>query len=136
MRHAEHVTRLAPSFAGGDPPDLFLINYRRWGQFLGGEVLAPPGPWLDDLASFKRTDFFDLTLEAFSWNGELLRMPQNASSLVVYWNRALFNRYDVPTPDRDRTWREFHDAAASLTRDTGLDRRNELCGLDLDPSIV
>ena len=47
-RHPEHVTRLTTAFAAGNAPDLFLINFRRWGQFIASDVLEPVGPLLDE----------------------------------------------------------------------------------------
>ena len=38
------LSRLSTSFAGGSPPDLFLVNYRFYGQFAARDVLEPLGP--------------------------------------------------------------------------------------------
>ena len=35
------IARLSTSFAGGTPPDLFLLNYRFYGQFAARGVLEP-----------------------------------------------------------------------------------------------
>src|SRR5688500_232797 len=35
------LARLSTSFAGGQPPDLFLLNYRFYGQFASRDVLEP-----------------------------------------------------------------------------------------------
>ena len=37
------LARLATSFAGGAPPDVFLVNYRFYGQFAAKDVLEPLG---------------------------------------------------------------------------------------------
>jgi multiple sugar transport system substrate-binding protein len=44
-------------------------------------------------------------------------LPQNVSSLVVYYNRDLFRRFNVAEPRRGWTWTEFVIRAAQLTRD-------------------
>ena len=44
-------------------------------------------------------------------------LPQNLSSLVVYYNRDLFDAAGVPYPEAGWTWAEFLDAAKALTRD-------------------
>ncbi len=135
-RHAEHVARMATAFAGGQPPDLFLINFRRWGQFLDAGVLQPLGPLLAQAGEFRPQDFYAPSLEAFTVQGELLCMPQNISSLVVYWNRTLFRQFGVAPPTADWSWKDFHDAARDLTRDIDGDGRKDVFGLDLEPSIV
>ncbi|MGB1557449.1 MAG: extracellular solute-binding protein [Oceanococcaceae bacterium] len=135
-RHPEHVTRLATAFAAGRPPDLFLLNFRRWGQFLGKDLLRPVGPLLAASDDWEEEAFYPQPLEAFTVDGELVCMPQNVSSLVVYWNRSLFREAGVPPPAADWTWKDFHDAAVALTRDTNGDGQTDVYGLDVDPSIV
>ena len=135
-RHPEHVTRLTTAFAAGNAPDLFLINFRRWGQFIASDVLEPVGPLLDEAGLLDRDAFYAPPLDGFSVDGRLICMPQNVSSLVVYWNRALFKQYGVEPPAADWSWREFHDAARALTRDNDGDRRADLYGLDVDASII
>jgi multiple sugar transport system substrate-binding protein len=44
-------------------------------------------------------------------------LPQNVSSLVVYYNRDLFRRFGVAEPRRGWTWTEFVIRAVQLTRD-------------------
>lgn len=135
-RHPEHVTRLTTAFAAGNAPDLFLINFRRWGQLIASDVLEPVGPLLEAAGLFDREAFYAPPLEGFTYQGQLMCMPQNVSSLVVYWNRALFAEYGVEPPRPDWRWSDFHDAAKALTRDLDGDRRPEIYGLDVDPSIV
>lgn len=38
-KQKDHMTKLTTGFSGGDPPDLFLINFRRFGQFADKDVL-------------------------------------------------------------------------------------------------
>lgn len=135
-RHPEHVTRVVTAHAAGNAPDVFLINFRRWGQFLSHDLLEPVGPLLEDLPSHQPDQFYAPALEAFTRDGELLCMPQNISSLVVYWNRAQFAAAGVAAPTAEWTWADFHDAAKALTRDLDGDGSIDVYGLDLDPSIV
>ena len=111
------LARLSTSFAGGSPPDLFLINYRFYGQFASKGVLEPLGDRAEGSDVLDLDGFYPQAVEAFRWNGELTCLPQNVSSLVVYYNRDLFERYAVPEPRDAWTWREFVAAAQNLTRD-------------------
>ena len=44
-------------------------------------------------------------------------LPQNVSSLVVYYNRDLFRRFEVAEPKAGWSWTEFIIRAVNLTRD-------------------
>jgi multiple sugar transport system substrate-binding protein len=113
------IARLSTSFAGGSPPDVFLINYRFYGQFASRGVLEPLEERVDDSDEFDQDDFYPQALDAFRWEGKLTCLPQNISSLVVYYNRDVFRRYRVPEPRAAWTWNEFVGTAVQLTRDRG-----------------
>lgn len=135
-KQKDHMAKLTTAFAGGNPPDVFLLNFRRYGQFAAKGVLEPLGPRLTAQGRFDARDFYPQALEAFVHGGTLQCLPQNVSSLVVYYNRTLFQRYGVPTPAADWTWKDFTQAARRLTRSTEGDGRPELYGLAFDPTFV
>ncbi len=92
------IARLSTSIAGGSPPDLFLMNYRFYGQFASKGAIEPIDARLEDWNAFQADDFYPVAMEAFSWQGEQLCLPQNISSLVVYYNKTLFEQNGVPSP--------------------------------------
>jgi multiple sugar transport system substrate-binding protein len=112
------LARLSTSFAGGSPPDVFLLNYRFYGQFAARDALEPLQERVVDSERFEPDDFFPQALEAFRWEGVLMCLPQNVSSLVVYYNRDLFRRFRVAEPKAGWTWTEFVIRAVNLTRDS------------------
>src|SRR5918998_1205506 len=65
------IARVSTSFAGGQPPDLFLINYRLYGQFAHRGVLEPIQGRLDGTGAFDEDDFYAQALDAFRLDGEL-----------------------------------------------------------------
>ena len=141
------IARLSTSIAGGSPPDLFLINYRFYGQFAAKEAIEPMEDRLRATDAFESGDFYSQALEAFQWRGEQLCLPQNVSSLVVYYNRDLFRRFRVPEPRADWTWTEFVAKAGLLTRDAhdrialGGDPdagavRPVIYGLGVEPTLI
>ncbi len=105
----DHVARLATGFAGGAPPDVFLLNYRRIGQFAERDVLEPA-----DLGPIPREGLYPGPVEAFTIDGTLACLPQNASSSVIYVNPALFERAGVDLPAADWTWEALEQAAQAL----------------------
>ena len=62
---------------------------------------------------------------AFQDDGEQTCMPQNVSSLVVYYNEKLFKQAGVAYPEPNWSWISIVQAAVKLTKDTdgdGADR--------------
>jgi multiple sugar transport system substrate-binding protein len=60
---------LATSIAGGRPPDLFLLNYRFYGQFADKGQLEPIEERLAESDAFEEGDFYPQALDAFRFAG-------------------------------------------------------------------
>lgn len=124
----DHLTRLSTAFASGDAPDVFLINYREYAQFVQRGAVEPIGPLLADVG-VSRSDYYEEPLQAFTYDGDLQCMPQNISSLVVYWNTDLFAAAGLAAPKAGWTWEEFAQTARTLTK-------GGVKGVGIDPSIT
>ena len=94
------IARLSSSLSGGAPPDLFLMNYRFYGQYASRDVLEPLGPYVSDSSEFEEGDFYPQALDAFRWQGELMCVPQNISSLILYFNRGSLQALQHPSAER------------------------------------
>jgi multiple sugar transport system substrate-binding protein len=126
----ELLAKLTTSFAGGQPPDVFLINFRKYGQFASQGALEEVGPYLVDSDVLDPDDFFPVVFDPFRFDGETLAcMPQNVSSLVVYYNQDLFEASGVAPPNEGWTWDEFLATAQAITD-------GEVYGLGTDPSLI
>ncbi|GAA1422041.1 ABC transporter substrate-binding protein [Catellatospora coxensis] len=113
------MTRVSTSVAGNAAPDLFLINYRNYGQFAVKGALAPLTARLAASGSLHERDFYPQAMGAFRWGGEQMCLPQNISSLAVYYNRSLFQKYEVAEPVAGWHWNDLVATAQALTRDAG-----------------
>ena len=131
-----HLQKIATGFAGGAAPDVFLVNYRNFAGYAARGALDPAGPRLERSAVLERDAFYPQPLEAFSFRGELQCLPQNVSSLVVYYNRDLFRQAGLADPRPGWTYDEFVAAARKLTEPARDRDRVRTYGVGLDPSIV
>ena len=124
----DHLAKLTTAFTGGNPPDVFLVNFREYSQFVVRGAIEPVEDHLED-AGIALDDYYPQPVEAFTFDGALQCMPQNISSLVVYVNKALFKRAAVPLPKPGWSWEEFRDTAIALTG-------NGVRGVGIEPSII
>jgi len=131
----DYRARLASDFAAGTPPDVSLLNFRRIGAFVAAGQLEPLGPYLDASDAMSRDDFYPVTLDAFTWQDQVMCIPQNISSLVVYYNRDLFNAAGVAEPADDWTWDDFLAAAQALTLDSDGDGQTDQYGAGIEASL-
>ena len=128
--------RLTADFAAGTPPDVFLINYRRYGPLVARNAIAPIDGYLARSAVLRREDFYPQVLEAFTWRGELMCMPQNMSSPVIYYNKDLFDAAGLPYPANDWRWEDFVTTAQALTRDWDGDGTIDQYGFGVEATLV
>ena len=124
----EHLAKLTTSFAGGDPPEVFLVNFREYSQFVVRGAVDPFEDFLEsnevDLA-----EYYPQPLEAFTYDDRLQCMPQNISSLVVYYNEKLFREAGLRPPNAGWSWPDFVATARSLTK-------GDVHGVGIEPSVI
>jgi multiple sugar transport system substrate-binding protein len=132
----DYLTRLGADFAAGTPADVLLLNYRRYAQFAARGVLEPLGPYLRRSNVLDERAFYRQALDPFRWRGELMCIPQNVSSLVVYYDRDLFRAADLADPADDWTWDDFLAAARALTRDLDGDGLTDQYGLGTEVELI
>lgn len=125
---SDHLAKLATSFAGANPPELFLVNFREYSQFVVRGAIEPIGDLLAE-RGIDLADFYGPPIEAFTYDEALQCMPQNVSSLAVYYNTKLFRKAGLDPPHGGWNWEEFRDAAVALTE-------GEVDGLGIAPEII
>jgi multiple sugar transport system substrate-binding protein len=127
---------LRDSFTGNNPPDLFLFTYRDLGAYDTRGVLEPIDPWLATSRTLNEDDFYPESLALFRpANKPLMAIPQNLSSLVIYYNTDMFEAAGISEPGSGWTWDDFTAAAEKLTVDTDGDGHTDIYGVTFDPTI-
>jgi multiple sugar transport system substrate-binding protein len=132
---AEYRRRLAADFSAGAAPDVMLLNYRRFATFAGQGGLQPVGDYLAQSALLDEADFYPQVIDAFHFADQLWCIPQNMSSLVVYYNQDLFDAAGLPYPADDWTWADFLLAAQRLTVDVDGNGRSDQYGAGIEPTL-
>ena len=132
---ADYRKRLGTDFAAGTPADVVLINYRRYASLAAKNALEPLGPYLQKSKIIKEADFYQPAIQPFYWQGQLMCIPQNLSSLVVYYNKNLFDQAGLAYPKDDWNWDDFLKTAQALTKDTDGDGKSDQHGLGTEASI-
>jgi multiple sugar transport system substrate-binding protein len=127
----DYSKRLNADLAAGNPANVVMINYRNYASFAQKGALEPLQPYLYKSTLIKPDDFYAEALQPYIWRGQVTCIPQNISSLVVYYNKNLFDAAGVPYPAADWTWADFLSAAQALTN---VDK--EQYGVGVEPSLI
>ena len=130
------IARLSTSFAGGQPPDLFLINYRFFGQFAARGVLEPIDERLQGSDAFEEEDFY-----ADSARGVPRRRRAGLPAAEHLEPRRLLQQEPLQTSRcavarAGWTWDQMVEKAIALTRDADADGNVDVYGLGVEPTII
>lgn len=118
---------LLTQVAGGDPPDIAMAWELQY------PILAEKGVYKDlsaviqgdpDYQQNVLPDFYESHIEMYTWKGKLYVLPEQNASVVLYYNKALFDEAGLPYPpadwtDTSWTWEVFLDACHKLTKRDG-----------------
>ena len=109
--------RLRTVAAADEMPDLFVM----WPEamtkdFVYGGLIQPINDYLDGKPEW-RDSFMAGSFESFTVEGDIYTVPMSlAPTSLIYYNKALFDRYDVKVPE---TWEELTTAVQAFN-DNGI----------------
>ncbi len=99
-------------FASNTAPDVIFIN----NHYL--PVYANAG-LLEDLSEqskiFEFDKFYSKSLETLSWDGKIYAVPRDISNLVIYYNKDIFDKYNIPYPSDNWTLDDMVKTSQKLT---------------------
>lgn len=133
---SDYRKRVAADFAANTPANIVLINYRNYAAFAAKGVLQPVESYLKNSTVIKPADFYEEALLPFAYQGVQMCLPQNVSSLIVYYNKNLFDAAGVAYPKADWTWADFLSTAQALTKDLDGDGRTDQYGAGIEASLI
>lgn len=107
-----YFTKLQTDFAAGNPPDVFDINYENFVTFASRGTLAAVDGHLADLPA---GTFYQAALDAFAYQGAQYGLPITFSTVVLFYNKDLFDQASVAYPTDAWTWDDVMAAAKRLT---------------------
>lgn len=115
-------------FASNLAPDVIFINNLYLPIYANAGVL-------EEVQSSPDT-FFPKALEALSYKGKLYAIPRDVSNLVIYYNKDLFDKYKVPYPKKNWTFKDFLTTAQKLTKDTNKDGKTDIWGISFEEDLI
>jgi len=100
----DYLAFVLRSLSAGTAPDIFYIDVY-WAKTVVDTGMVMP---LDDLMAqstiLKKDDLIDTLVAAFTFDGKLYAVSKDFNSLVIFYNRDMFDAMGVPYPSDDDTW--------------------------------
>jgi len=116
--------------AGGTPPDGTYMHPSKISSVANDGLIVPIETYLSKDKSVNLPDLYPSVLAYFrapSGSGKLYGLPFTSNPAVVLYNRGLFERHGVKTPDQLEkegawTWDRLREIGVPLSRGTGDDK--------------
>jgi multiple sugar transport system substrate-binding protein len=108
--------KLTAMLAGGTPPDTLWVHYYSTVDFGTQKVLVDLTPYPKE-KGFDLAGYYKGPVDDFRWEGQVLSLPRETSSLVMFLNKGQFAEAGVRDLTPDSTWNDWLDASRKLTKE-------------------
>lgn len=111
---ADYFTKLQTLVAGGTAPDVFELNYENFVTYADKGLLLDLSPIMKADSSLDPAIYYPRAMQAFNYNSMQLGLPATFSTVVLYYNKDMFDKAGVAYPTKDWTWKEAVEAGKKL----------------------
>lgn len=113
-------------------PDVIFLNNINTPIYAKNNILLDLSNYLKNDSLISEKDFFSKSLDAFKYNNKLYAIPRDISNLVIYYNKDIFDKYNVPYPDKNWDFDQFLSTAQKLTKDFNNDGKIDQFGVGFE----
>jgi multiple sugar transport system substrate-binding protein len=123
--------KLKTMLAASTPPDLFAMDAPLYLDYQSRGVLMNLQPYLDSNPDLLK-DVYPQTLQAYQTPDGYFGLPRDFQTIVLFYNKDMFDAANVPYPTADWTYDDLRAAAKQLTKDTTGDGKIDQYGFYSD----
>lgn len=119
--------KLRVLISGGTPPDIFAMDAPLFPDWQSRGALLNLQPYIDADPTVLQ-GLFPITLEAYKTPEGYFGLPRDFQTIVLYYNKAIFDAAKMAYPTADWTWDDLRKAAKALTIDKDGDGKTDQWG--------
>lgn len=118
-----YADRLTTMIAGGVPPDIFIVPDNDLPHYLENNLALDLSPYIErdnyDLGQFPQN-----AIDNYRYQGGLYGLPDNITTIGLFWNKTLFEEAGVEAPatsldGREWDFQAYLETAQALTQRDG-----------------
>lgn len=115
----DYITRWSTMITSGNAPDVVCIAFECSQMAQANDLLMPLNDIIENDPELTAlvAEYTPAILSGIS-NGETIYgLPTGTQTMVMYYNKDMFDAAGLPYPTDDWTWEEFYETAKALTKD-------------------
>ena len=113
-------------------PDVVFLNNINSRLYFEAQKFENLTDYINSSKNLSAADFVDNAFLPFEYNGGIYAIPRDISNLVIYYNKDLFDKYNVKYPDENWDMQNFLFFAQSLTKDENNDGKIDVFGFGFE----
>src|SRR5690606_37095941 len=104
---AGYDAKLLTLIAGKMAPDIFLVTQTNFPFYANKGIALPIDDWVARDSDIKRDHFYQKLLDGLTVNGKLVGLPTDFSTIIMFYNKDMFDKHKVKYPTTDWTVDEY-----------------------------
>jgi multiple sugar transport system substrate-binding protein len=117
---------------GQDAPDVMYLGLEDFAGFAEDGFIAPVDEFIARDEEFNAGDYYQEVYQQFRYRGKLYGVAKDFASLVLYYNKDLFDKWEVPYPKTGWSWDDFLETSKNLTHTGNPGGRGDEYGIVLE----
>ena len=123
--------KLKTLLAASTPPDVFAMDAPLYLDYQTRGTLQNLQPYIDQNPDLLK-DVYPITLEAYKTPDGYFGLPRDFQTIVMFYNKDMFDAAGVPYPQAGWTWDDVRETAKKLTKDKDGDGKIDQYGMATD----
>ena len=112
-----YEAKLMTLIAGKISPDIVHVTQANFPMLASKGILMDINPFVAEDHTFNLEDYFTPVTDGMRFQGKLYGLPSDFSTIVLVYNKDMFDKCGVSYPDETWDWDKFLRAARKLTKD-------------------
>ncbi|MBU1077233.1 MAG: sugar ABC transporter substrate-binding protein [Spirochaetes bacterium] len=118
---SEYYNKLQTMIAAGTPPDVMYMGSEYFPTYAIKGALMDLTPYLVNdpdtkTEKFQLNNYFKEVMDPFKHEGKYYGIAKDFTTMVLYYNKDLFDREGLKYPDKNWTWEDLKRTAIALTK--------------------
>lgn len=115
--------KMLATMASGNPYDVIMLAESFYSYAAKG-TLENLNPFIEK-DGVNTSDYYKAGIDAYSYKDQIMAMPMRLGTMILLYNKNLFDKHNLEYPSDSWTWDDFLNASQKIT-----DRENNVFGLD------
>ncbi len=121
---SQYYDKLQTMMASGAAPDIMYMGSEYFPTYVQKDTLLDLTPFIKNdpdtnTKAFNIKNYFPETLKPFMYKNKYYGIPKDFTTMVLYYNKDLFDKEGVAYPNENWTWEDLKKAAIALTKTEG-----------------